>query len=531
MTPGSIRSIRWISIAATLILVGCAAPVCERRAEHRDVRPNSGRPNVVILFTDDQQAATVDRDLARQVRTPNIDRLSEGGVTFRNAYVMGGPHGAVCMPSRAMLLTGRHHFRLPKSITWTSSVPPAERGHYDGKTLPKLLQEEGYETFFCGKWHNERPLFDASFERGDAIFFGGMSDHDAVPVQEFDPEGTYPPGRTTRSETFSSELFSDAAIDFLRSRDADRPFFMLVSYTAPHDPRTPPEPFASMYPPEALDLPPNFLPEHPFPIGDLAVRDERLAPMPRTPEVVREHLAAYYGMVTHLDAQLGRVIDELDALGLSDDTVVVLVGDNGLALGQHGLLGKQNIYEHSSKVPLIVTGPGVPGGETRAGLCYIHDLFPTVLEWCGVDTSDRCDGRSLIAMIDDEGASIRPTLLLGYSTGAHVGEGAEAMPKGILRGVRAGRWKLIESWCEGVRTTRLFDLETDPWETCDLSRDAEYAALLAILRTELARLMAAAGDPIDPAIFEAEATSSTGAETSWNFRELWIQSRSNDRRE
>lgn len=515
MTPRSIRSIRSISIAATLILVGCAAPVSERRAEHRDARPSSGRPNVVILFTDDQQAATVDRSTVRQVRTPNIDRLSERGVSFNNAYVMGGPHGAVCMPSRAMLLTGRHHFRLPRSITWIWSVPPEERGRYEGATLPGALREAGYETFFTGKWHNGRPFFAECFDDGDAIFFGGMSDHEAVPVHAFDPTGTYPAAGASRGPTHSSELFTNAAIEHLRNRDGDEPFLMMVSYTAPHDPRTSPEPFASMYPPEEVALPPNFMPSHPFPIGDLDVRDERLAPMPRTPEVVREHLADYHGIVTHLDAQIGRLLDELDARGLADDTIVILVGDNGLGLGQHGLLGKQNVYEHSSRVPLIVAGPGVPCDEVREGLCYVHDLHPTVLELCGVEPDrGEIDGRSLRGMLADESVEIRPTLLVGYTTGAMLETEAGSTPKGILRGVRSGRWKLIESWCEGVRTTRLFDLDADPWELQDLSRHPEQADRLDGLRLELARLMREAGDSIDPAVFEAPAQGPVGDESS-----------------
>lgn len=465
------------------------------------------RPNIVILFTDDQQAATVDRGVLRQVRTPNIDRLSGRGVSMRSAYVMGGPHGAVCMPSRAMLLTGMHHFRLPRGITWTWSAPSAERGRHDGPTLPSLLRDAGYETFFTGKWHNGRPFFAANFEGGDAIFFGGMSDHDAVPVHEFDPTGRYEASNATRPDTHSSELFTDAALEFLRDRDGERPFLLMVSYTAPHDPRTSPKPFASMYPPEEVALPANFMSAHPFPIGDLDVRDERLAPLPRTPEVVREHIADYHGIVTHLDAQIGRMLDELDDRGFADDTVVILVGDNGLALGQHGLLGKQNIYEHSSRVPMIVAGPGVPAGETRDGLCYVHDLFPTVLEWCGVPVADNVDARSLVPMLSPGAEEIRPTLLLGYSTGAMLDTPDGPRPKGVLRGVRSGEWKLIESWCEGVRTTRLFDLESDPWELQDLSELPALADRLAALRVELARLMREAGDPIDPAIFAIDASS------------------------
>ena len=136
-----------------------------------------------------------------------------------------------------------------------------------------------------------------------------------------------------------------------------------------------------MYDPEAVDLPPNYKPEHPFDNGELRIRDEMLADFPRTPaEIRRRHNAEYYAMISHLDAQIGRVLDVLDAKGLADETIVVLAGDNGLAIGRHGLMGKQNMYDHSVHVPLLMRGPGVPQGEIRDAQCYLLDIYPTLCD-------------------------------------------------------------------------------------------------------------------------------------------------------
>ncbi len=123
-----------------------------------------------------------------------------------------------------------------------------------------------------------------------------------------------------------------------------------------------------------MTLPESFLPGHPFDNGMLKIRDEKLAPFPRTEKVVRKHLADYYAAITHTDAQIGRILDALEKSGKRDNTLIVFSSDNGLAMGSHGLMGKQNVYDHSVHVPLIVAGPGIPKGETRSALCYIYDL-------------------------------------------------------------------------------------------------------------------------------------------------------------
>ena len=307
------------------------------------------KPNILIFFTDDQRFDTV-RELGNdQIHTPNLDYLVQNGTTFENAYIMGGTNEAICMPSRAMLMTGRTLFHL------------ADSGEYipgDHVMLGETLQKAGYNCWGTGKWHNSPDSYARSFNDGAEIYFGGMFDHWNVPVSQFDPTGKYE-GRLTRTAHYrpsnvvetrvadhvhsgkhSSELFCDAAIDYLNGYDSDNPFFIYIAFMAPHDPRSMPQEFLDMYDPMEIEVPENFKELHPFDNGDLRVRDELLADSPRRWEDVRHHIAEYYAMISHADANIGRVLDSLRESGKLENTIIVFAGDNGLALGRHGLMGK-----------------------------------------------------------------------------------------------------------------------------------------------------------------------------------------------
>src|ERR1035438_3291932 len=202
-----------------------------------------------------------------------------------------------------------------------------------------------------------------------------------TPLHHWDAAGQFREPTHEGGGRFSSEVFADAAIEFLERRNGDRPFFCYVSFTSPHDPRTPPPPFDTQYKPDDVPLPANWLPEHPFDNGELRIRDELLAPFPRTEADTRRQLAEYYGMVSANDFHVGRMLDALERTGQLAETIVVVTGDHGLALGSHGLFGKQNLYEHSVGIPLILSGPGVRVGRSAA-LVYNLDLFPTL---CALD--------------------------------------------------------------------------------------------------------------------------------------------------
>ena len=441
----------------------------ENRGGQRAGRGSGGRPNIVFLFTDDQRFDTVRALGNEDIVTPTLDGLVQDGVAFTRAHIMGGTIPAVCAPSRAMALSGRTLFRAPISMADTIS-------------FPEVLQQAGYRTFCTGKWHNGAPAFARGFGDGAKIFFGGMSDHLKVPVHDYDADGRYSKENRYTGDKFSSELFTDAAVNFIQAYQEDDPFLVYLPYTAPHDPRMAPKKFEEMYDPGKIPVPENFMPEHPFDNGELRIRDEKLAPWPRTPEIAQEHIAAYYAMITHVDEQMGRVVQTLEETGHADNTIVIFSGDNGLAVGQHGLLGKQNVYDHSVRVPLIITGPGIPRGEQRDAMCYLFDLFPTMCELADLPIPDSVEGQSLAPVIRGERPSVRDTMFFAY--------------KDVQRAARDERYKLIEYFVGDARTTQLFDLVDDPWEVNNLADDPNCAEHVTRLRGELARQQKALGDPL-----------------------------------
>ncbi len=449
LIPPVIPSFRALAIS---VLVGVSLAPGDPQALGQ--RPS--RPNILLLLADDQRADTIGAWGNRHIRTPNLDRLARRGTSFRGNYCFGSNSGAVCVPSRAMLLSGRTWFDVPHDL------------HGVG-LLPEVLRAAGYETFATGKWHNGEPSFVRAFPRGRSIFFDGMADHTKVPVADV-RDGQVVDRRI--AEKFSSEQFADAAVDFLRSWSGPGPFFCYVAFTAPHDPRNPPEPFRHMYYRDRPPLPEDFLPQHPFDNGILKnVRDENLAPYPRTRQVVGDQLCEYYGLITHLDEQVGRILAALEQSGHGEDTVIIYTADHGLALGSHGLLGKQSLYEHSMRSPLIIAGPGIPAGRSTAAFTYLFDLFPTICALAGAKPPEGLAGRDLRPLWEDEHAKIRESVFLPFSD--------------LMRSVRDGRWKLIVY--PPINHRQLFDLRDDPHETRDLAAEAghepEIARLTALMRS------------------------------------------------
>jgi arylsulfatase A-like enzyme len=455
---------------------------------------SSRPPNIVLLLTDDQRFDTIAALGNPHVRTPNLDRLARSGTAFTQAHIPCGTSPAVCMPSRAMLHSGRTLFHLAGA---GEAIPP------EHTTLGEALRHAGYRTFGTGKWHNGPAAYHRSFGAGAEVFFGGMADHWNVPACHYDPSGRYD-CRAAWTERFmsdnalryrlcdhihpgrhSTDLIASAAVDFLAETAPDSPFFLYVAFLAPHDPRTMPREYLELYDPARLELPPNCLAEHPFDNGALRIRDELLAGFPRQPDEIRRHLAEYYAMITHLDAGIGRILAALEGRGLAENTLILLAGDNGLALGQHGLMGKQNCYEHSVRVPLLLAGPGVPPGARSSAHVYLLDLFPTICELSGTPVPASVEGTSLVPALRSPQGNVRDSLYFAYAD--------------TQRAVKDGQFKLIEYVTGGQHSmTQLFDLISDPWETTNLAGDPGQAETLVRLRRELARWRDAWGDPDSP---------------------------------
>jgi arylsulfatase A-like enzyme len=290
-----------------------------------------------------------------------------------------------------------------------------------------------------------------------------------------DARGTVP-GPDSRAG--APRRLADAAIGFLKGRDKNRPFYMYLAPPVPHDPRLAEPEFVRMYRPEDVPLPAAFLPLHPWDNGEMTVRDEALAPWPRTPEDTKQQIADYYACVSGLDHHVGRILAALRDAGELDDTVVVFTGDNGLSLGEHGLFGKQNLYEYGGMhVPLVIAGPGIPHGKSEA-LAYLMDLFPTFCDLAGASIPAGVEGKSLLPVIQGKQPRVRDVLYTAY--------------RDCQRSLRNDRWKLIRYPL--VDRTQLFDLQSDPRELTNLAEKPDHAAKVAEMTDLLEKEMTRYGD-------------------------------------
>ncbi len=450
--------------AALFVLLGCALRAQQAAAAEVPV----SRPNVLLLLADDLRRDALGCHGNSYAHTPNIDRLAAQGMRFDRISCMGSRHGAVCIASRAMLMAGSGLHSVRDDLRGTT-------------TVPELLRAAGYRTFAVGKWHNGDEALLRAFPDGASVARTGMSDHFDVPL--CDVEG----GKVVnvrRGKKHSSELFADAAIAQLERAAAhagDQPFFGYLAFTAPHDPRDAPREWREKFAQELPELPPNFRGQHGLDLGAeaLTVRDEMLAAWPRDPQVIRRQLADYHALLGHLDEQVGRVLDAVDALGLAPSTLVVFASDQGLALGSHGLLGKQSLYEHSVGTVLLARGPGVAKGASPAR-GYLLDLAATILEAAGVAVPDTMDARSLWPQLRDPAAPGRDTIFLSF--------GAKQ------RAVVEGRFKLIR--LPSIDRSLLFDLVADPHEVHDLAGDAARAGDIERMTILLAAQQAAWADTL-----------------------------------
>lgn len=417
--------------------------------------PPGTRPNILHIHADDHRADGL-RALGNPLlHTPNLDSLVERGMTFTHCYTMGSMVGAVCTPSRTMMLTGRSWHRIPKA---RDAAPNAA----DPATfLPRVIAAAGYQTWHMGKQGNGFPA--------------GLQQFETSVID--DAHGKTP--ETDRAHC--SQRLADRTIAFLKSRPASpeaKPFYIYLAPPVPHDPRSAEPQFHQLYDPAKVPLPAAFLPQHPFNNGEMSVRDEQLAPWPRTPADTKQQLADYYSCVTGLDHHIGRIFAELKASGQWDNTIIIFSGDNGLSLGEHGLFGKQNLYEFGGMhVPLVIAGPGIPKGKTDA-LVYLMDLFPTFADFAGAKIPAGVEGKSLLPVLTGKATKVRDVLYTGY--------------RDCQRAIRDERWKLIRYPL--VDRTQLFDLSTDPHELNNLAAQPEHQVKLTELTARLQKEMVAHAD-------------------------------------
>jgi len=445
---------------------------------------NKKKPNIVFILTDDQRHDTIQALGNPEIHTPVLDSLVHQGTAFTSAFIPGGTCPAVCMPSRAMIHTGRRLFSFPDHGETLPSEYPL---------LGECLRDSGYDTYGIGKWHNGPESFQRSFANGDEIFFGGMWDHWNVPAYRYQPNGDYHTKVPYVTNAFNSnqvtfqlsdhvspgchstDLFTDAAINWLDTKSSANPYFMYVSFIAPHDPRTMPKKYMDMYNPDDLLLEPAFMTTYPFETGVASIRDEGLAIYPRTEAEARKHKAEYYAMISHLDDGIGKILQKIESMGDLEHTIIVLAGDNGLALSNHGLYGKQSCFDHSVRVPLIFAGPGIPKDQKSQHPCYLFDIMPTLFELCDLPIPPTVEGSSLCPSLTGN----KPSLEWNEKEFVYLAYGD------FIRGIRSNRFKLIEYRLPGSNTQLLFDLEKDPSERFNLIYDPNSKEILEELRLKL----------------------------------------------
>ncbi|MDN3686240.1 sulfatase-like hydrolase/transferase [Cyclobacterium jeungdonense] len=441
------------------------------------------QPNFIFIFSDDQRYDVIGALGHPEVLTPNLDRLVKEGSTFTHAYNMGAWNGAVCVASRAMMISGLSVWDAREQEKNFQQMADA------GQFWPQLLQKSGYETYMTGKWHVKA---DA-----ESIFQNVVHVRPGMPNQT--PEG-YDRPKSRADTTWQpwdksfegfwkggkhwSEVLADDARGFLdQAGKSESPFMMYLAFNAPHDPRQAPKEFVDLYPVESIALPSSHMDMYPYKdsIGlSENLRDEALAPFPRTAYSVRKNIQEYYAIISHMDAQIGKILDALEETGKMKNTYIIFTADHGLAVGHHGLMGKQNMFDHSVRAPLLLVGPGIPKGKQYHQQVYLQDVSATIMDLAGIEKPKTTVFNSLMPYIEENVPSAYPSIYSCYLD--------------LQRMVRTDRYKLI--FYPKLNKTLLFDLEKDPEELRDRSADPAYQGVKKQLLVLLSQQQQAVNDPL-----------------------------------
>lgn len=439
--------------------------------------------NVLFLMADDLNC-----DLHcygnPQVKTPNLDKLAHRGVRFEHAYCQF----PLCGPSRASLLTGRRPNETqivtnPKAGRFSSDYTPTPNFRQfipDTITLPQLFRNHGYYVARVGKlFHYGVP--------GQI----GTSGLDDPPSWEYfvNPAGrdkaeenqvfTLTPGKSyggtlswLAAEGTDLEqtdgLSATAAISLLAAR-RDRPFFLAAGFYRPHTPYVAPKKYFDLYPLDEIELP-KLSADDQKRIPAAAYASAKREQETMTDHQRREAIQAYWAAISFMDAQVGRVLDALDRLQLADNTIVVFASDHGYHMYQHGLWQKMSLFENCARVPLIVADPDCPGRGKTAALAELVDIYPTLAELCGLKVPEYLDGTSLVPVLQDTAAAVKPVAFTQVQRGKLDGYS-----------VRTPRFRYT-LWNQGEQGEQLFDLTNDPGETNNLASDQQHAATASELR-------------------------------------------------
>jgi arylsulfatase A-like enzyme len=437
-------------------------------------------PNVLFVLTDQMRAAAMGCAGNADVETPSLDRLASEGTWVRNAQTTK----PMCSPARGSIVSGQ--FPHQHRVLYNNLVLPT-----DGPSMGRSFRDRGYRTGYVGKWH----IDDNHGEDGPGRIPPGPRRQGFTDWEGFNTGHEYHRGHPRWDgdgnlyweEGYQPTVQTDIALDYIEDYvEYDAPFFMFLSWGPPHPPFEAPEEYRERYDPGALSLRPN-VPEDP---GDIFGRPG----MEKDLDDVQADLAEYYGLITSLDDELGRLLDRLEALGVAEDTVVVFTSDHGEMLGSQGRYHKGTPFQEAMNVPLLVRYPGaVPAGDVSEGVVSLADLFPTLCSFCDVPVPEGVQGRDVAAHLRGE----RPGPEEAYAEDWRVGNADPTQedwgPWGQpYRMLRTRQYALTVDYT--LETQYLFDLDSDPYEMENLAGDPEHADLEADLRDRLFEHAAAVDD-------------------------------------
>lgn len=443
------------------LLAPAAHSVLPSNAEER-------RPNLLFIITDDQAPHELRAyDPASPLETPHLDRIAREGMVLDAAYHMGAFVSGVCTPSRYMVKSGRTLWHLPIAPEAEERCPPDALDH----SIAAVFNRAGYATMRTGKpgnsWNDAKALF----------------------ADQRDSEGR------SGTEVEGTAWHGRQVLDYLEERaavaaDSRAPFLIYYGFSHPHDPRNGEPELLEKYgatnhaDPETLPpadprqppLPPNWLPAHPF--GTTLLPDQRDETRVegvwerRDERTIRNEIGRYFACIEAIDREIGSVLAKLEAMGELENTYVVFTSDHGIAIGRHGLQGKQNLYEHSWRVPLLAMGPGIPAGSRAPGMVYLLDVLATLCELADIPAPETNEGLSFAPVLKGEAEAVRDTVYGVHGGGTKPG----------VRSVRRGDWKLIKYDGDGgaTRETQLFNLAENPLEFLDEHRDPQVVALTGV---------------------------------------------------
>lgn len=447
-------------------------------------------PNVLFILTDDQRADAIGLTGAPHPATPHIDRLGREGVYFRNAFCTT----SLCSPSRASILSGRYahqHGVVDNFTEYPANLP----------SFPRALQARGYETAYIGKWHmgedndEPRPGFDWFVtHRGQGKYY--------------DTEFNFNGRRREVVPGYYTTVVTDMAVEWIKARSGRRPWCLMLGHKAPHSFYTPEPRYARAfddvpvsYPPSAFELDgkPGWIKERlrtwhgiygPLFEWRKSFPDER-------PEAVADFAAmvrAYWGTIRSVDDSVGRLRELLELRGELENTIIVFMSDNGILSGEHGMVDKRTMHEPSIRIPLVVRYPGLTATDRPRIVeqqVLTLDVAPSLLELCGAELPGRVSGRSWVRLVRSGDPDWRTSWFYYYNYEKQF----PYTPN--VRGIRTDTWKYVHYPHGDGKPDRhraeLYNLAADPDERHNLIADPAGAAMLATLRGELARLMAAEG--------------------------------------